>query len=61
MTQTITVDDDIDPTASNPAPITVQCIGDVPARILQSLQMRLITAQFLLLLLSVMYHNGYLS
>ena len=31
MTQTITVDDDIDPTASNPAPVTVQCIGDVPA------------------------------
>ena len=31
VTQTITVDDDIDPTASNPAPVTVQCIGDVPA------------------------------
>ena len=31
MTQTITVDDNINPTASNPAPVTVQCIGDVPA------------------------------
>ena len=31
VTQTITVDDNINPTASNPAPITVQCIGDVPA------------------------------
>src|SRR5258705_1592747 len=30
-TQTITVKDDIKPTATNPAPITVQCIGDVPA------------------------------
>ena len=30
VTQTITVLDDIDPTASNPAPVTVQCIGDVP-------------------------------
>ena len=29
--QTITVDDNINPTASNPAPVTVQCIGDVPA------------------------------
>ena len=31
VTQTITVDDNINPTASNPAPVTVQCIGDVPA------------------------------
>ncbi|WP_281298501.1 T9SS type A sorting domain-containing protein [Flavobacterium limnophilum] len=31
VTQTITVDDDTDPTASNPAPVAVQCIGDVPA------------------------------
>ena len=31
VTQTITVLDDIDPTASNPAPVTVQCIADVPA------------------------------
>ena len=31
VTQTITVDDNINPTASNPAPINVQCIGDVPA------------------------------
>ncbi|MGQ7868174.1 HYR domain-containing protein, partial [Sunxiuqinia sp. sy24] len=30
-TQKITVDDTTAPTASNPAPITVQCIGDVPA------------------------------
>jgi hypothetical protein len=30
VTQTITVDDDTPPTASNPAPIDVQCIGDVP-------------------------------
>jgi len=28
--QTITVDDDINPTASDPVPVTVQCIGDVP-------------------------------
>ena len=32
VTQTITVDDDIAPTASNPAPLTVQCIADVPAQ-----------------------------
>jgi hypothetical protein len=31
VTQTITVNDDIDPTASNPAPVNVQCIADVPA------------------------------
>ncbi|WP_319230934.1 HYR domain-containing protein [Draconibacterium orientale] len=31
VTHTITVLDDTDPTASNPAPVTVQCIGDVPA------------------------------
>jgi len=30
VTQTITVDDTIDPTASNPAPISVECLGDVP-------------------------------
>jgi len=30
VTQTIIVDDDILPTASDPVPITVQCIGDVP-------------------------------
>ncbi len=29
--QTITINDDTNPTASNPAPVTVQCIGDVPA------------------------------
>src|SRR5690606_40720442 len=29
--QTITIGDNIDPTASNPLPVTVQCIGDVPA------------------------------
>ncbi len=31
VTQTITVDDTTNPTASNPAPITIQCIADVPA------------------------------
>ncbi len=31
VTQTITVDDNITPTASNPAPVSVSCIGDVPA------------------------------
>src|SRR5512133_2699237 len=31
VTQTITVDDNINPTASNPAPVTVSCIADVPA------------------------------
>ena len=31
VTQTITVDDDTTPTASNPLPVSVQCIGDVPA------------------------------
>jgi len=30
VTQTITVDDNQDPTASNPAPISVQCAADVP-------------------------------
>ena len=30
ITQFITVNDDTDPTASNPAPLTVQCIEDVP-------------------------------
>jgi hypothetical protein len=31
VVQTITIDDDTDPTASNPAPINVQCASDVPA------------------------------
>lgn len=31
VTQTITVDDDVLPTASSPAPLTVDCIGDIPA------------------------------
>ena len=31
VSQTITVDDNVNPTASNPAPISVECIGDVPA------------------------------
>ena len=31
VTQTITIDDTTNPTASNPAPIAVQCIGAVPA------------------------------
>ena len=31
VTQTITINDITDPTASNPAPITVECIADVPA------------------------------
>jgi len=30
VTQTINVDDNIAPTASNPAPVSVQCIGDLP-------------------------------
>ncbi len=30
VTQTITVDDTIDPTASNPAAVNVQCAADVP-------------------------------
>ena len=34
VTQTITVLDDIDPTASNPAPVTVQCIEMFLHRIL---------------------------
>ncbi|NQY29715.1 MAG: hypothetical protein HRT69_09600, partial [Flavobacteriaceae bacterium] len=32
VTQTITINDDTDPTASNPQPINVQCIGDVPVQ-----------------------------
>jgi gliding motility-associated-like protein len=31
VTQTVTIGDPINPTASNPDPITVECIGDVPA------------------------------
>src|SRR5204862_1294494 len=31
VTQTITVQDMVPPTASNPAPVTVACIADVPA------------------------------
>jgi hypothetical protein len=31
VTQTITVGDVTNPTASNPAPLNVECIGDVPA------------------------------
>jgi len=31
VTHTILITDPIDPTASNPLPITVECIGDVPA------------------------------
>ena len=31
VTQTITIDDETDPTASNPAPINVECSEDVPA------------------------------
>jgi hypothetical protein len=31
VTQTITVDDTTDPTASNPALVIVECIADVPA------------------------------
>ena len=31
VTQTITVNDDTDPTASNPAAVNVQCAADVPA------------------------------
>ncbi len=31
VTQTITIGDPIIPTASNPAPVSVECIGDVPA------------------------------
>src|SRR5436190_158238 len=31
VTQTITVQDLVPPTASNPAPVTVACIADVPA------------------------------
>ncbi|WP_232804753.1 hypothetical protein, partial [Salegentibacter maritimus] len=30
VTQEITVNDTTDPTASNPAPLNVQCIADVP-------------------------------
>jgi len=35
VTQTITAIDNTNPTASDPAPINVQCIADVPARILR--------------------------
>ena len=35
VTQTITIDDNINPTASNPAPLTFQCIADLTAPILR--------------------------
>ena len=35
-TQTITIDDTIDPTITCPADITVECIGDVPAQTLSA-------------------------
>ena len=46
VTQTITVDDHILPTATNPAAVTVECIGDVPAPILQWSRMKRTTAVY---------------
>ena len=46
--------DDIDPTASNPAPVTVQCIADVPASDITVVTDEAITVLHQLLRLSVM-------
>ena len=45
VTQTITIGDDTDPTASDPLSVDVQCAGDVPPVNINDVRMRRITVR----------------